>query len=176
MVFIDAAIEATTESEPPTAAKRPRRRFRLSRSKKMISGLILLGIFVVLAVIGPIIAPYDPTALGPLEGPPLPGSTVPSQLPGSLHWLGQTTIGGDIFSQLLAGTRPVLIVALLAGAIATLLAIIVGIAAGHIGGLVDEVLSADRQRLPGHPGAAAADRDRCLPRPGRDRQSRWSSA
>ena len=28
------------------------------------------------------------------------------QLPGSLHWLGQTTIGGDIFSQLLAGTRP----------------------------------------------------------------------
>jgi peptide/nickel transport system permease protein len=142
VVFIDAAIEATKESEPPTPAKRPRRRFRLSRSKKMISGLILLGIFVLLAIFGPIIAPYDPTALSPLQGPPLPGSTAPSQLPGSLHWLGQTTIGGDIFSQLLAGTRPVLIVAFLAGAIATLLAIIVGIAAGHIGGLVDEVLSA----------------------------------
>lgn len=141
MVFIDAAIESTGEAEPPSVAKRPRRRFRLSRSKKMITGIVMLGIFLVLAIIGPLVAPYDPTALGALQGPPLPGSTVPSQLPNSLHWLGQTTIGGDVFSQLLAGTRPVLIVAFLAGAIATLLAVIIGIAAGHVGGLIDEVLS-----------------------------------
>lgn len=141
MVFIDVPLEETIDPVSQTSGKRPRRRVRLSRSKKMITGMVLLAIFVLLAIIGPLIAPYDPTALGPLQGPPLPGSSVPSQLPSSLHWLGQTTIGGDVFSQLLAGTRPVVIVALLAGAIATLLAIIVGIAAGHIGGLTDEILS-----------------------------------
>ncbi len=141
MVSIEIPLEETSDPVSPQSAKQPRRRFRLARSKKMLIGLVLLGIFVLLAIIGPIIAPYDPTALGPLQGPPVPGSTVPSQLPGTLHFMGQTNIGGDIFSQLLAGTRPTIIVAFLAGAIATLLSIIVGIAAGHIGGLVDEVLS-----------------------------------
>jgi peptide/nickel transport system permease protein len=122
-------------------AHRPRRGFRLGRSKKMMVGLIMLGFFVVLAIIGPIVAPYRPRALGPLVGPPLPGSTVPSQLPGAHHWLGQTNIGGDVFSQLIAGTRPTIMVSFLAGAIATCLAIVIGITAGYVGGLVDEVLS-----------------------------------
>lgn len=141
MVIIDVAQDGTLTPLSPVPAKRPRRRFRLARSKKMMIGLVLLGIFVLLAILGPIIAPYNPTGLGPPEGPPLPGSTVPSQLPGSHHWLGQTNIGGDIFSQLLAGTRPTVIVAFLAGAIATVLAVLIGITAGYIGGLLDEVLS-----------------------------------
>ena len=141
MAFIDVPVEETVEPGVPTPAQRPRRRFRLAKSKKMMIGLVLLGIFVLLAIFGPIIAPHDPTGLGPLVGPPLPGSTVPSQQPSAGHWLGQTTIGRDIFSQLLAGTRPVLIVAFLAGAIATLLSVVVGIAAGHIGGLTDDILS-----------------------------------
>lgn len=107
----------------------------------MLVGLIILGIFVVLAIIGPIVAPYNPRAIGPLTGPPLPGSTVPSQLPGAHHWLGQTNIGGDVFSQLIAGARPTILVSFLAGAIATSLAIVIGIAAGYIGGVVDDVLS-----------------------------------
>jgi len=87
------------------------------------------------------VAPYRPTALGALAGPPLHGSTAPSQLPGSHHLLGQTNIGGDVLSQLLAGTRPTILVSFLAGIIATSLAIVIGIAAGYIGGVVDEVLS-----------------------------------
>ncbi len=165
MAFIDIPLEEAPElaqAAPP--AKRPKRRFRVARSKKMIIGLVMLGIFLLLAVIGPIIAPYDPTALGPLEGPPLPGSTVPSQQPGSLHWLGQTTIGGDIFSQLLAGTRPTVIVAFVAGLIATLLAIIVGHRRRAHRRMGRRGAVADRQCLPGDPGAPAADRDRCLPR------------
>ena len=80
-----------------TVAHRPRRRFRLGHSKKTIVGLVLLGCFLVLAVIGPIIAPYKPTAIGPLVGPSRAGSTVATQLPGAHHWLGQTNIGGDVF-------------------------------------------------------------------------------
>jgi peptide/nickel transport system permease protein len=119
-----------------------KRRFHVTHSKKMIVGLVMLTVFVVFAVIGPMIAPYSPTGQGPLEGPPLiSGTSIPSQLPGAKHWLGQTNIGGDVFSQLLAGTRPTVIVAFLAGAIATALAVVIGIAAGYLGGVIDEVLS-----------------------------------
>lgn len=146
MVIIDTTLidSADPAAGGPTVSGddgRPRRRFHLARSKKMLVGLVLLGLFVLLAILGPVIAPHDPTALGPLQGPPLAGSAVASQQPSSVFPLGQTTIGGDILSQLLAGTRPTILVAFLAGAIATALAVIVGIAAGHIGGLVDDVLS-----------------------------------
>jgi peptide/nickel transport system permease protein len=104
-------------------------------------GLVILGCFLVLAVIGPIVAPYKPTGIGPLVGPPRHGSTAPTQLPGVHHLLGQTNIGGDVFSQLLSGTRPTIMVAFLAGIIATFLAVVIGITAGYVGGVVDEVLS-----------------------------------
>jgi len=141
MTMIDTAPVAGPEGVPaaPTL-KKGRRRLRFG-SKKMLIGLILLGIFVLVAIIGPMIAPYKPTALMPLEGPPLPGGTAPSQLPGAKHLLGQTNIGGDILSQMLAGTRPTIIVSFLAGVVATALAVIIGITAGYVGGIVDEVLS-----------------------------------
>lgn len=142
MALIDTPA-ATGGPEEVPAAPTPRksgRRFRV-RSKKMLIGLILLGIFVLVAIIGPIIAPYKPTALMPLQGPPMHGGTAPSQLPGAKHWLGQTNIGGDILSQMLAGTRPTIIVSFLAGAVATALAVVIGITAGYVGGIVDEVLS-----------------------------------
>ena len=142
MEIVDIAQDGTPDDVAAVpVAQRPRRQFRIGRSKKMMVGLVMLGVFVVLAIIGPIVAPYKPRALGPLTGPPLKGSTAPTQLPGIHHWLGQTNIGGDVFSQLIAGTRPTILVSFLAGAIATSLAIIIGITAGYVGGVVDEVLS-----------------------------------
>ncbi|HEY0870687.1 MAG TPA: ABC transporter permease [Acidothermaceae bacterium] len=141
MAIVEVSAGNAAGSVPSSAARRPRRQFRLGRSKKMLVGLIILGCFLVVAVIGPIVAPYHPNAIGPLVGPPRHGSTVPTQLPGAHHLLGQTNIGGDVFSQLLAGTRPTILVSFLAGFIATFLAIVIGITAGYIGGLVDEVLS-----------------------------------
>jgi peptide/nickel transport system permease protein len=142
VAIVDIAHAGPPEEMPrAAAAHRPKRQFRIGRSKKMLVGLVILGFFLVLAIIGPIVAPYRPGAIGPLQGPPLPGSTVPSQLPGVHHWLGQTNIGGDVFSQLIAGARPTILVSFLAGAIATALAIVIGISAGYLGGLIDEVLS-----------------------------------
>src|SRR6478752_1982440 len=138
----DSEIQALGPAQPPVGPAPRRRSFRITRSKKMLVGLVLLSIFVLVAIVGPMIAPYDPNQVGmPLEGPPLPGTSFPSQQPGPQHWLGQTTIGADIFSQLLAGTRPTVIVAFLAGLLATLLSVVIGITAGLIGGWVDEFLS-----------------------------------
>lgn len=136
-----AQAGASTTVAEPEAPRRRRPLFKV-RSKKMMVGLVILGVFVLLALIGPIIAPYKPTQLMALEGPPMvPGSSAPSQLPGAHHWLGQTNIGGDVLSQLLAGTRPTVLVSFLAGAVATALAVVIGITAGYVGGLVDEILS-----------------------------------
>lgn len=118
-----------------------RRKVRFRRSPKMMIGLVMLGIFVLLAIIGPMISPYDPNAIGPLTGAPVAPSTSPSQSPSAQHLLGQTNIGADIFSQLLSGTRPTIIVAFLSGLLATILAVIIGVTAGYVGGVVDEILS-----------------------------------
>jgi peptide/nickel transport system permease protein len=48
---------------PPAAVGRRKRPVRVPRSPKIIVGLVILGIFVILAVIGPWIAPYSPGAI-----------------------------------------------------------------------------------------------------------------
>jgi len=97
----------------------------------VIIGLVILGVFVLLAIIGPYLAPDDPsqTTAALLQGPSLH------------HLLGTTQTGQDVLSELLAGTRASMVVALTAGAVATALAVLLGTASGLIGGLVDELLS-----------------------------------
>lgn len=109
-----------------------RRRRRLSRPHgKTLAGLVLLGVFVLMAIIGPFVAPYDPSAT----------SSVILAPPSAAHWLGTTQTGQDVLSQLLDGSSITLLVGLIAGLIATTLAVLVGLTAGYVGGVADEVLS-----------------------------------
>lgn len=105
--------------------------FRLPRSPKILIGLSLLAFFVILAIIGPWIAPDDPSAIGSdlLTGP------------SSAHWLGTTQSGQDVLSQMLVGARGTVLIGFLAGSIATVLSIVIGVTAGYVGGLVDDLLS-----------------------------------
>jgi len=104
---------------------------RLPRSPKVLLGLVIVGFFLVLTVIGPWIAPYNPSAT----------NFVPYMGPSASHWLGTTSLGQDIFSQLLVGARATMVVALLAGLVATVLSVTVGVAAGYLGGPADEGLT-----------------------------------
>ncbi|MEO6089294.1 MAG: ABC transporter permease [Umezawaea sp.] len=99
---------------------------------KTIAGLSIMGFFVVIAVIGSWIAPYDPSAM----------SSDIMTAPSGSHWFGTTQTGQDIFSQVLVGARGVLVVGLVAGAIATVLSVLIGVTAGFLGGVADEILSA----------------------------------
>jgi peptide/nickel transport system permease protein len=118
----------------PAGAPGRRRRLQLPRSPKIITGLAVLGVFLVLAVIGPWIAPHDPSAsLSTTTGVPLP--------PSGAHWLGTTQVQQDVFSQLLAGGRSTVLVAVLSGLVATVLSVVIGVTAGYIGGLADDLLS-----------------------------------
>ncbi|MEV7231145.1 ABC transporter permease [Polymorphospora sp. 2-325] len=116
----------------PAQAAPKRRRLRFVANPKAATGLVVLGFFLLLAVIGPWIAPYDPSARGSdLVAPP-----------SAEHWFGTTHLGQDIFSQVLVGTRGVIFVGFLAGLVATVLSVLVGVTAGFLGGAADESLSA----------------------------------
>ncbi|HEY3611822.1 MAG TPA: ABC transporter permease [Pseudonocardiaceae bacterium] len=108
-----------------------RRNFRFIANVKAAVGLAVIGFFVLLAIIGPWIAPYDPDKRGnDLVAPP-----------SGAHWFGTDHLGRDIFSQVLVGARSVVYVGFLAGLVATALAIVIGVTAGYLGGTADDGLS-----------------------------------
>jgi peptide/nickel transport system permease protein len=92
---------------------------------------MMLGIFVLVAVLAPVLAPYDPHD----------SSFMASQQPSAQHWLGTTQAGQDVLSQLIYGTRTSLLVGALAGALATAISLLIGMTAGYMQGIVDDVLS-----------------------------------
>jgi peptide/nickel transport system permease protein len=104
---------------------------RLPKSPKVLLGLGILTFFIIMTVIGPFLAPDNPSAT----------NFAPNLTPSFHHWLGTTSLGQDILSQLLVGARATMVVALVAGLIATVLSMTIGIAAGYLGGLPDEGLS-----------------------------------
>ena len=107
------------------------KRLQIPRSPKVIIGLSILGFFLLLTIIGPYLAPFDPNNT----------SFAPNLTPSMHHWFGTTSLGQDIFSQTLVGARATMIVALVAGLVATMLSIIVGVSAGYLGGYSDDGLT-----------------------------------
>jgi len=126
---------------PPTGSRRAGRRIgpgtgakwwrALRRNRKATVGALLLLLFTVLAIFPGQIAPYNPTAI---NFPPGLG-------PSAAHWLGTTSQGQDVYSQLVWGTRQSLIIAVAAGGLATVIAVVVGISAAYLGGFADGALS-----------------------------------
>jgi oligopeptide/dipeptide ABC transporter ATP-binding protein len=103
----------------------------ISRNKKAVAGVFILLVFTVVATFPGQIAPYD----GQAE------IFRPALQPSWHHLLGTTAYGQDIFSQLVEGTRLSLVIALAVGALATVLAVLVGVSAGYLGGSTDGFLS-----------------------------------
>ncbi|PZM96564.1 MAG: hypothetical protein DIU79_04745 [Actinobacteria bacterium] len=88
--------------------------------------LTVLLLFLLMAVFGPMVAPYDPAAMGKdvLQGPSLQ------------HWMGTDDFGRDVFSRFLQGTRVSIFVGLAAVAIACFLGTIAGMTAGFTSGRI----------------------------------------
>jgi peptide/nickel transport system permease protein len=123
---------AMAQPEQARPGKAKRRRLRFVANGKAATGLVILGVYLLFAIIGPWIAPYDPDARSnDLVAPP-----------SSAHWFGTTHLGQDVLSQVLVGTRGVIVVGFTAGVVATLLSVVIGVTAGYLGGTWDDTLSA----------------------------------
>ncbi|SLN70333.1 ABC transporter permease [Oceanibacterium hippocampi] len=99
-------------------------------------GAAIVIFWVLVAILAPLLAPFDPLAtLAPLQKP---GAVGPD---GAIFWLGTDQIGRDILSRIIYGCRTVLIYAPLATLCAYTVGILMGLTAGYKGGVWDEVLS-----------------------------------
>ena len=104
------------------------RRFR--HHKLGMVSLVVVLVLGLLALLAPVIAPYDPTAIsGSFAAPP-----------SAEHWLGTDQIGRDVLSRLLYGMRVSLLVGIMATLISTVIGVVLGLLAGYFGGVIDMVI------------------------------------
>ena len=103
----------------------------LKRHGMFLTGLAIVLVMSVLALLAPWIAPFDPAALN-LDQILMP--------PSSEHLLGTDELGRDVFSRLLYGARVSLWVGFVAVGISTAIGIVLGLASGYFGGWTDELI------------------------------------
>lgn len=103
----------------------------LTRNRKATAGAAILLLIVFVACFPGLIAPDDPSATNYAANLGASGA----------HLLGTTSVGQDVFSQLIWSTRQTLLVTLVVSTIATFLSMFVGITAAYIGGALDRVLT-----------------------------------
>jgi len=105
---------------------------RLFSQPRTVIGAGILIVLLLMGLFAPLLTRYDPNSL-----------EFDSFLPLSVkHPLGTTAIGQDIFAQLLYGARLTLLVGAVAGLIATVLSVALGLTAAYLGGWVDEAINA----------------------------------
>jgi len=115
---------------PRSGQSREALRFAL-RNGKLVGGLTVVGLFLALAVAGPLVVGDDPNAYAGL----------PARPPSAEYWFGTTIFGQDVFAQFVHGLRSTFFVGFIAGALAAVIGMLVGFTAGYRGGIVDEILN-----------------------------------
>ncbi|MBX6368369.1 MAG: ABC transporter permease [Rhodospirillales bacterium] len=105
----------------------------MAGSPAAVTGLCIVGFWVLVALLAPVAAPYDPNQnnLAALADP----------TPSAAHWLGTDQFGRDILSRIMWGARTVLAIAPIAVAAATLLGAFLGLVAGYLRGWVDAAIA-----------------------------------
>jgi peptide/nickel transport system permease protein len=124
---------STTPSARSTRRDRAREFGRaLLRSKTFMVGAAILLFWVLDAIFWRFVVPHQPEAIDP---------SATLQAPSGSHWFGTDDLGRDVFSRVLAGAQPVLVVAPLATLIGLVGGTSIGLVAGYYRGLVDDVVS-----------------------------------
>jgi peptide/nickel transport system permease protein len=110
-------------------------------------GAVIVVTAVLTALIGPFIAPFDPSdQLLALR----------LEAPTGLHWFGLDELGRDIFARVLSGARISLLVGLVVVSVSATVGVMLGAMAGYFGGYVDEIISRLIDILMAFPGLLLA--------------------
>jgi peptide/nickel transport system permease protein len=109
---------------------------RLKHNPTAIVGALIVLAFVVVAIIAPLLTPYEPGSAQ------WSGQVTPSSVPGPSddHLLGLDRFGSDLYTQLVFGARQSLVYGIASTAIGLTVGTLLGILAGGIGGWVDTVV------------------------------------
>ena len=109
--------------------------FILRRNPGALVGFALVGIFVIVAIFAPVLAPFDPRAqdLTKVAHGCCPG-------PSGHHWFGVDQLGRDEFSRILYGARFSLLIGVVAVSAGLSIGMVLGATAGYIGGFVGSAI------------------------------------
>jgi len=99
-------------------------------NRASLAGFLMLLVFVSMAILADLIAPYNPYER----------VSLPFQPPSGRHWLGTDDLGRDIFSQMIYSSRLSLIIGFISALVATVIGTMLGILSGYYGGKIDEIL------------------------------------
>ena len=99
------------------------------KNKFIVVGGTILSFFFIIAILAPIIAPYDPWETGEPLLPPSPE-----------HILGTNDMGQDIFSELIYGARVSIFIGFFAALVSIIIGTIIGVISGYFRGKLDEIL------------------------------------
>ena len=125
------SLDAATADAPGARAGLRRWWRRFARNRGAVFGLAVLVTIVLTSAFAPVLAPYDPLAQG--VGPALQG-------PSLAHWAGTDSFGRDMLSRIIYGARIALAVGLVSVALAMVIGVTLGLAAGYYGGWLDIVV------------------------------------
>jgi peptide/nickel transport system permease protein len=127
-----ALAQAAIPVELAASPRRNRVWQRFKRFKPGMAGLGFVAGLILVAIFAPVLAPHDPTEVHTrLRGAP----------PSAEFRLGNDSIGRDVLSRLIYGSRVALTVGFGAITIAVTIGVTIGAAAGYFGGRLDQVLS-----------------------------------
>ena len=134
MALANAGSLATEEGVAPlrrrAAGSRALR--RLKRNRAAIAGLIVFIAIVVMAIAAPLIAPYNPNALNPVDS---------LQAPGGKYLLGTDSFGRDTLSRVIYGSRTSVQVGFVAVTISVIGGAMLGLISGYYRGWVDMLVT-----------------------------------
>jgi len=104
---------------------------RLRRYPATLFGFTVVGLFLLMAIFGPLVAPYK------FSDQELTNKLKPAS---AEHWFGTDQFGRDIYSRILTGSRDVFTIAGSGTLLAVFLGLTLGLLSGYFGGMMDEAL------------------------------------
>jgi peptide/nickel transport system permease protein len=130
----DAALLAIAAAGADETLESPTRRAlrRLFKRKGAVFGLVVVTTFILLALLAPLISPYDAIATS---------WSLVRKPPSALHWFGTDELGRDILARVIYGARASLLAGLISVTIAMSIGVPLGLLAGYRGGFVDALIS-----------------------------------
>jgi peptide/nickel transport system permease protein len=126
---VTTAIEAVEAAENPVEVRPGLLRSKVLRQPQTIIGLAVIAIFVIVAILSPVLAPHPKEQVGPVFDPP-----------SREYWLGTDGGGADMVKLLIAGARVSLLVGFCAAVVSAFIGGSIGLASGFFGGKTDTIL------------------------------------
>ena len=125
------AISADAAEAPGDSPSRRALR-RLFKRRTAVFGLAVVLLMVLLALLAPWVAPFDPLATSFAKV---------RKAPSAMHWFGTDEVGRDLLSRVIWGGRASLAAGVISVSIAVGVGVPLGMLAGYLGGLVDALIS-----------------------------------